>query len=187
MSKGCRLLVIGGSAGSLEVLLQVLPQLRRDLPFPVVVVMHRKNSPESTLEELLNSKTALDVKEAGDKEALHNGVVYIAPADYHLLVEKNGMLSLDASEKINYCRPAIDITFETAADSFGEKLVCLLLSGANADGAAGLRNAAAAGATVYVQDPASADVPYMPQAGLAAVKAARILSIAQLPAVINAL
>ena len=182
---GCRLLVMGGSAGSLEVLMQVLPQLRRDLPFPVVVIMHRKNTPESTLEELLNSKTALEVKEAGDKEQLQNGVIYIAPADYHVLVEKDGTLSLDASEKINYCRPAIDITFETAVDSFEKHLVCLLLSGANADGADGLRIAAKAGASIYIQDPAEADVSYMPQAGLTAVKNATVLTIAQMPGVIN--
>ncbi|MCW3073147.1 MAG: chemotaxis protein CheB [Flaviaesturariibacter sp.] len=184
---GCKLLVIGGSAGSLEVLLQVFPHLRKDLAFPIVVIMHRKAAAESTLEDLLNSKTQLKVKEADDKETIRPGVIYIAPADYHVLIEKDGTLSLDASEKINYCRPAIDITFETAADSLGPALTCLLLSGANADGANGLRSAASLGARILIQDPTTSDVSYMPQAGLAAVKSATVLAIKEISGTINSL
>jgi two-component system chemotaxis response regulator CheB len=115
----CRLLIIGGSAGSLEVLLQVLPRLRTDLPFPVVIVMHRRSGPESTLEDLLATRTGLKVREAGDKMRLQPGFIYIAPGDYHLLIERNGSLSLDVSEKLHYCRPAIDATFDTGAEAFG--------------------------------------------------------------------
>ncbi|MDB5196857.1 MAG: chemotaxis protein CheB [Flaviaesturariibacter sp.] len=185
VTSACRLLVIGGSAGSLEVLLEVLPNLRANLPFPILIVMHRKSAVESTLEELLATRTRLKVKEAEDKEILCDGVIYVAPADYHLLVEKNGTLSLDYSEKIHYCRPAIDVTFETAADTVGNRLVCLLLSGANADGASGLRKAAAAGALPLIQDPASADMNYMPAAGLAAVRNAKIVAVEEMATLIN--
>lgn len=187
VSAGCRLLVVGGSAGSLEVLLEVLPHLRPTISFPIVIVMHRKSAVESTLEDLLGSRTKLKVKEAEDKEALRKGVIYIAPADYHLLVEKNGTLSLDYSEKIHYCRPAIDATFDTASDAIGSHLACLLLSGANADGAAGLKKAATAGAIVMVQEPASADMNYMPLAGLAAVKNAKVLDVSAIATAINSL
>ncbi|MDB5250876.1 MAG: chemotaxis protein CheB [Flaviaesturariibacter sp.] len=181
----CRLLVIGGSAGSLEVLLQVLPYLRADMPFPIVLVMHRRSAAESTLEELLASRTTLQVREAGDKDRLRPGFLYVAPGDYHLLVERNGRLSLDVSEKMHYCRPAIDATFDTAADAFGSSLACILLSGANADGADGLRKAHALGARVFVQDPATADVTAMPEAGLAAVPGATVLLPQSMAALIN--
>lgn len=160
--KPVRLLVIGGSAGSLEIIIQLLPKLPLRLPFAVILVVHRKNA-DSVLTELLGEKTDLPVKEAEEKDELKAGNIYIAPADYHLLVEKNGTLSLDYSEKLHYSRPSIDATFETAAEAYGDSLACLLLSGANADGTEGLRAVKQHGGLTIVQDPSEAAVAYMPQ------------------------
>ncbi|GAA4341620.1 chemotaxis protein CheB [Flaviaesturariibacter amylovorans] len=155
-------LVIGGSAGSLEVLLTLLPGLRKGLPFAIVIVMHR-NRAESQLAALLASRCALPVREAEDKDPLHAATILIAPAGYHLLLEANGTVSLDCSEKVNYSRPSIDVTFDTAADVFGTRAAGLLLSGANLDGVDGLARIHEAGGTVLAQEPATAQVSYMPQ------------------------
>src|SRR5689334_21565373 len=111
-----KILVIGGSAGSLEALLHFLPALKKDISFSIVVVLHRKNTAESMMTNLLQSRTKMPVREIEDKEKMLPAVIYVAPADYHVLVEKDDYFSLDVSEKINYSRPSIDVSFETAAD-----------------------------------------------------------------------
>lgn len=161
-----KLVVIGGSAGSLDVLLHVLPLLKANLAAAIIIVVHRKGSVQSQLTELLASKTSLRVKEAEEKEPIEDGVIYLAPADYHLLVENDRTLSLDYSEKINYSRPSIDITFECAAEVYGASVVAVLLSGANADGVEGLKAVVRHKGTAAVQDPETADVAYMPQQAL---------------------
>lgn len=175
ISTPCEALVIGGSAGSLEALLKILPNLKTTLAFPVVIVLHRKNTADSTLADLLSSKTNLLVKETEDKEPLIAGQIFVAPADYHLLFENRTLLALDDSEKVNYSRPSIDVTFESAADVFGPALTCLLLSGANADGSAGLIAVKERGGRVLIQDPGSADSPFMPLQAIAAVRPDAIL------------
>jgi len=157
------LLVIGGSAGSLSMTLKVIPLLQIEMNLAVIVIFHRKASEETILIDLFSERTVYLVKEAEEKEEILPGVIYLAPADYHLLIEKDFTLSLDTSEKINYSRPSIDITFESAADVYGDRLGCLLLSGANADGVDGLQRAKALGSTILVQDPTCVEVPYMPQ------------------------
>jgi len=158
---GCKVLIIGGSAGSLDVLLKILPHLK--IPsFAIVIVLHRKHTDDTTLEELIAVKTIIPVKEVEDKLALESGNIYIAPSDYHLLFEKNNLLSLDTSEKINYSRPSIDVAFESASDVYGKALVGILLSGANADGTDGLIAIKNAGGTIIVQKPETADMPFMP-------------------------
>ncbi|RYY87054.1 MAG: chemotaxis protein CheB [Chitinophagaceae bacterium] len=181
---GIRLLLIGGSAGSLEVLLLALPLLRSSLSFPILIVIHRKSS-ESILAELLAARTSLPVKEAEDKEPMQPGTIYIAPADYHTLVEANGTLSLDCSEKINWSRPSIDVTFETAADVYGKGLVGLLLSGANHDGVAGLARIQAAGGKVWVQDPDTAQIAYMPQGAVDQLRVDHLLTPEEMAGAIN--
>lgn len=162
----CELLLIGGSAGSLEVLLHVLPRLKTPLPFPVVIVVHRKYSEVSTLTTLLSSKTTLSVKEPEDKEEIVPGMVYLAPPDYHLLIEDSKVFSLDYSEKVNYSRPSIDVTFETAAEVYGRYAVAVLLSGANADGVEGLAAIKRNNGYVIVQSPETAQTSYMPEQAL---------------------
>ena len=161
-----KMLVIGGSAGSIEVILKVLPQLKKNFPFTIVIVLHRKNSADSSLSELFATRTEIPVKEIEDKEVIQKGVIYVAPADYHLLFEKNNLFALDSSEKINYSRPSIDVTFESAADVYGADLTCLLLSGANSDGMEGLKIVKKNGGQLGVQNPDTAESPFMPQHAL---------------------
>ncbi|GAB4093036.1 chemotaxis protein CheB [Flaviaesturariibacter terrae] len=179
-------MVIGGSAGSLEVLLLALPGLRRDLPFPVLIVIHRKSA-ESILAELLASRTELPVREVEDKEPLGAGTIYVAPPDYHTLVEQDGTLSLDCSEKVNWSRPSIDVTFETAAEVYGPGVAALLLSGANHDGVAGLQRVQEQGGIVWAQDPGSAQVGYMPQGAVDTLPLDGVLRPDEVAAAINAL
>lgn len=162
-SASCEALIIGGSAGSLDVLLEIFPALRKDIRFPIVLVVHRKPSNESLLTDLLKSRTTLAVGEAEEKEFLAPGKVFIAPADYHMLIEEDRSISLDYSEKINYSRPSIDVTFQSAAEVFKEKLVCILLSGSNSDGVEGLKCVNSFGGKVVIQNPDTAIMPYMPQ------------------------
>jgi two-component system, chemotaxis family, protein-glutamate methylesterase/glutaminase len=180
------LVIIGGSAGGLEVLLEVLPQLRTDLDYAVVLVMHRRGG-DSLLTGLLSDKTKLTVKEAEEKEAIRPGVIYIAPADYHLLIENDKTFSLDYSEKIHYSRPAIDASFETAAEAYGPLLAGVLLSGANADGAEGLLQIKQAGGLTIVQDPDEASVSYMPQQAIEKNAADKILTTWQVIGLLNKL
>ncbi len=133
------MLAIGGSAGSLEFIIRTLPLFWTSLGIAVIIVLHRKSNGDSTLTNLLATRTSLVVKEVEEKESILPGVIYIAPPDYHVLIEKDYTFSLDYSEKVNYSRPSIDITFESAADVYGQRLACLLLSGSNADGVAGMK------------------------------------------------
>jgi two-component system, chemotaxis family, protein-glutamate methylesterase/glutaminase len=178
------LLIIGGSAGSLEVILEVLPSLRHDLDYAILLVLHRRSG-DSLLTGLLSDKTRLEVKEAEEKEAIRPGVIYIAPADYHLLVEKDKTLSLDYSEKIHYSRPAIDASYETAAEAYGPLLIGVLLSGANADGAEGLLKIKQAGGLTIVQDPNEASVSYMPQQAIEKNAATKIVKTTQIIRLLN--
>lgn len=161
--QGFDLLVIGGSAGSLAVVLKLLPLLKESMHLAVILVFHRKPGEESTLLDVLASKTKYLIKEAEDKDELVPGTIFLAPADYHLLVEKDHTLTLDDSEKVNYSRPSIDVTFESASDVYGRSLICMLLSGANADGVQGLKSVKRTGGLVVVQDPAWAEVSFMPR------------------------
>jgi two-component system chemotaxis response regulator CheB len=163
MTSALKLLVIGGSAGSLDVLLQLLPQLQKGWPLAMIIVLHRKSDNDSVLPELLSAKTVLPVKDAEEKDMLLPGHIYVAPPDYHLLIEPDTSLTLDASEKVHYSRPSIDVTFMSAAEVFRDRLYCLLLSGANVDGAEGLQTVRELGGFTAVQDPAEAEVPFMPR------------------------
>lgn len=183
----CEALIIGGSAGSLDVLLKVLPDLSPLLPFPIIIVLHRKTGKESLLTDLLSSKTKLKVKELEEKEKMTAGTIYIAPPNYHLLIENNKTFSLDASEKVNFSRPSIDVTFESAAEVFGENLVCLLLSGANSDGSIGLQKVKQNGGIAIIQNPGSAIVPFMPEYAMDHVAIDEILEINEMANYINQL
>ncbi|MXV51807.1 chemotaxis protein CheB [Pedobacter sp. HMF7647] len=181
------LLLIGGSAGSLEVILQFLPFIQLGPDLAIVMVLHRKAGDDSPLVELLTFRTHTPVKEAEEKEPVNGGVIYVAPADYHLLVERNLTFSLDFSEKVNYSRPSIDLTFQTAAEAPFTKLTCLLLSGANEDGSAGVEAVKLAGGTFAVQDPSTAEVFFMPQKAINRVKPDFLLKPKDMSDFINSL
>lgn len=158
----CKVVIIGGSAGSLNALMQILPDLKPLNGFAIVIVLHRKSTDDQTLEELIALKATIPVKLVEDKVPIEPGFIYIAPSNYHLLFERNHALSLDISEKINYSRPSIDVSFESAAEIYGDALVGILLSGSNTDGTVGLKAIKAAGGTVIVQNPTVAEMPFMP-------------------------
>ncbi|MHA3788410.1 chemotaxis protein CheB [Flavobacterium hauense] len=166
VKQDCKVLIIGGSAGSLEVLMEMLPKLAFVPTFAIVLVLHRKSAEDSTLEELISYKTTIPVKDVEDKTPLLPGFIYIAPSDYHLLFEADNVLSLDTSEKINYSRPSIDVSFESAAEVYGAALAGILLSGANADGTEGLLAIKKAGGVIVVQVPETAQMPFMPMNAL---------------------
>ncbi|MDN3586615.1 chemotaxis protein CheB [Pedobacter aquatilis] len=180
-------LVIGGSAGSLDVLLEIFPLLDGNLSLPIILVTHRKSGSDSLLSDLLQSRTILKVHEIEEKQEILPGHVYIAPADYHLLIEQNHTFSLDYSEKINYSRPSIDVTFQSAAEVFKQKLVCILLSGSNADGVNGLKIVNNFGGLVVIQNPKTAIMPYMPQQALNDVKPSTVLHSYEMADFINSL
>ncbi|MBY8961615.1 chemotaxis protein CheB [Flavobacterium sp. D11R37] len=180
----CKLLIIGGSAGSLEVLIAVLPKL--EIPsFAIVLVLHRRSGEDGMLEDLIAIKTKIPVKELEDKVPMLPGNIYIAPADYHVLFEKNGLLSLDTSEKIHFSRPSIDVSFESAADVYGKEVTAILLSGANADGTNGIKAIQESGGITVIQKPESAEVPYMPEHALQEIKPDFILDSQELVSFIN--
>ncbi|HEY1193586.1 chemotaxis protein CheB [Flavobacterium sp.] len=160
--KDCKVVIIGGSAGSLQALLQILPFIENAVSFAIVIVVHRKNSDEQTLEDLIALKSKIKVKEVEDKVSLKPGFIYIAPSNYHLLFEKEETLSLDTSEKINYSRPSIDVAFESAAEIYGSHLIGILLSGSNSDGTVGMKAVKEAGGITVVQNPLSAEMSFMP-------------------------
>ncbi|GAB4024359.1 chemotaxis protein CheB [Spirosoma koreense] len=176
----CSLVVIGGSTGSIDVLMQVLPALPVPLSFSLVIVVHRKNTSDSALADLLALKTALPLKEIDDKDSIVPGTIYLAPADYHVLLEQDATFSLDDSEKVNYSRPSIDVTFESAAEVYGPTMVGILLSGANADGTNGLIAIKQAGGRTAVQNPETAMVAYMPQQAIQHAPIDWVLDVAEL-------
>lgn len=182
-----RAIVIGASAGGVQALLTILPALPADLPLPIMVVLHVPADRSNVLAPLFASKCALIVKEAEDKEPTQPGVVYFAPSDYHLLVEADGALALSSDEPVNYSRPSIDVLFESAADAYGAGLIGLVLTGANADGASGLKAVASAGGRALVEDPASAYARPMPEAALRACPAAQVMSLPRILEVLKGL
>lgn len=182
-----RAVVIGASAGGVQALLALLPSLPADFNLPILVVLHVPADRSNVLAPLFASKCALAVKEAEDKEPVEPGVIYFAPSDYHLLVEADGSLALSSDEPVNYSRPSIDVLFESAADAYGPDLVGLVLTGANEDGAAGLKAVAAAGGLTFVEDPASAHARTMPEAALRACPVAQVMSLARILEVLKGL
>jgi two-component system, chemotaxis family, protein-glutamate methylesterase/glutaminase len=161
-----RLIVIGGSAGSLVAVFKILADLRADFSTPVLFVVHRMHSSDSGLEELLTVKTSLTVSEVEEKDSIEPGHLYVCPPDYHVLIEADESFSLDFSEKVNFSRPSIDVVFRSAAEVFGQRLIAVLLSGANTDGAMGMLQVLEKGGITIIQEPPDAQVSYMPEQAL---------------------
>ena len=178
---------IGASAGAVQALLRILPALPADYPVPVFIVVHVPPDRDNALVALLQSKCKIRVKEAEDKEAAAAGTVYFAPSDYHLLVEGDGSLALSSDEPVNHSRPSVDVLLESAADAYGEGLIGVVLTGANDDGAAGLRAVVDAGGLAVVQEPAGAYAPTMPAAALKAAAAAKAMPLDRVTAYLASL
>jgi two-component system chemotaxis response regulator CheB len=168
MSRRFDLIVIGGSAGAIDVLARVLGRLTRRFSPAVAIVIHLPATGPNVLHEILMGPASPPMKQAEDKEPIEAGTIYFAPPDYHLLVEAGRTFALSQDERVHFSRPAIDVLFESAAEAYGERLMAVVLSGANADGAAGLRAVALAGGMTVVQALDSADITAMPAAALEA-------------------
>jgi len=173
-------IVIGGSAGGMKALAALLPYFPKDYPLAVIVVLHLHPQQDRYFLEHFNKLCLLNVKEADEKESIQRGYVYFAPPNYHLLIENDKTFSLSTDEKVNYCRPSIDVLFESAASAYGPRLAAMLLTGANNDGAEGLQQIKEKGGLVIVQDPQSAESPYMPEAALQLVKPDFVLELAEI-------
>lgn len=187
MNRKYELIVIGGSAGSLQVILKLFRKINAVLPAAYLLVLHRNNNFDSSLEALLSFKVKLTVKEIEEKEKIEPGNIYVCPADYHVLVENDHSFSFEYSEKVNYSRPSIDVVFKSAADVYKDKMICILLSGANADGAEGIRYAQQKGALTIIQNPEEAEVAYMPEKALELMTPDYILKSTEMDGFINSL
>ena len=171
------IIVIGASWGGLAALSQIVEGLPFDFEVPIAVVQHRSRHGDQLLASLLQDKTSLRVVEVEDKEALLPRGVYIAPANYHMLVER-GHLSLTTDPLERFSRPSIDVTFLSAADTYLHSSIGVILTGANDDGARGLRHIVDRGGRAVVQDPATAESPVMPQAARSMVPEADVVPLA---------
>lgn len=186
--KAYELIVIGGSSGSVSAVINLIPNLSPHFKIPIILVLHRgASSKEGFISEILQHKSNLRIKEAEEKEIIAPGTVYIAPADYHLLLEKDRTFSLDASEKVLFSRPSIDVTLESAAEKYGKRLVGILLTGANHDGAKGISEIARQGGFTIAQNPETAEIPTMPLAAIKTGKVNQVLTLEEMIDFLNAL
>jgi two-component system chemotaxis response regulator CheB len=172
-----RLIVIGGSAGATGALTKLLPVFPAAYPLPIVVVQHLHPLQDRSFIEHFAGQCNLTVKEAGDKGVIKAGHIYFAPPNYHLLIEEDKSFSLSIDEKVNYTRPSIDVLFASAADAYGSRLIGVILTGANHDGAQGLRLIKSRGGLTIVQDPSTAESAYMPRAALEVTAVDYMLSL----------
>ncbi|MDB5127154.1 chemotaxis protein CheB [Mucilaginibacter sp.] len=164
--KESRILLLGGSAGSFKILFRLVKSLPVNLNKTVIIVIHRKKNFFSEIERLFGENSRMLLREISDKEPIVNNTIYIAPANYHSLVENEGYFSLDVSEPVWYSKPSIDVTFESVADVYKEKVTAILLSGANQDGATGLLKLRQEGALTIAQHPEDAEMAEMPQSAI---------------------
>lgn len=175
-SLGYALVVVGTSWGGLDALRELIAGFSPEFDIPVAIVQHRHRDSGAVFARILQEHTRLRVCEAEDKQPVEAGCVYVAPANYHLLVER-GHLSLSTEAPVRYSRPSIDVTMTSAAVAYTHRAVGVILTGSNADGAGGLRRIADYGGMAVIQDPASAEVQEMPEAALEAVPTARVFTL----------
>lgn len=176
--------VIGTSAGGLFALSTILTALPADFSLPVMVVQHRSREERTLLEEVLTQKCQIKIRQAEEKEKIEGGAVYFAPPDYHLLIEGNRTFSLSCEERVNYSRPSIDVLFETAAMVYQKKLLGVILTGANHDGAAGMALIKKYGGLTIAQSPATAQFPTMPEAAIATGAIQQVLALHEITALL---
>lgn len=173
---GYDIVVVGTSWGGLAALRTLVAGLPEDFGMAVTLVQHRHKDSDHLLRQLLQERSALDVYEVEDKMPLEHGRIYVAPPDYHTLVEP-GHFSLSTEAPVRYSRPSIDVTFLSAADSYGHRTVGLVLTGANADGSEGLRRISDRGGMAIIQDPSTAESALMPTAAVRAVPRAKVMPL----------
>jgi two-component system chemotaxis response regulator CheB len=169
-------IVIGVSSGGLRVLKALLTTLPEDFYFPIIIVQHIGANSENVWVEQLNSISKINIKEADEKESIKSGNVYIAPANYHLLIESGFTFSLSIDPKVNFARPSIDVLFESAAEAYKDTLIGIILTGSNNDGSKGMQRISEYGGMTIVQDPQTAESPSMPTSVLSRISPNFILT-----------
>jgi two-component system chemotaxis response regulator CheB len=182
MNKNSRLsqveaIVIGASAGGIVALLEIFPHLPADFHIPIIFVLHLPASVPSLLADVFEKKIKLKIKEADEKEPIFPGTIYYAPAGYHLLIEADKTFSLSTEDPVCFSRPSIDVLFESAASSYKNKLVGILLTGANTDGSLGLKRIKELGGLTIIQDPNEAAISLMPESARPYVRPENILTL----------
>jgi len=170
-------IVIGVSAGGLEALKQILPDLPANFPVPIIVVQHRHPYSDDSLERAMDDICKIRVQQINDKTAINKGVAYFAPPNYHVMIEEDMTFSLTLDPPVNYSRPSIDVLFESASEIFGKQLIGIILTGANKDGSLGVSIIKKRGGVVIVQEPETASVDAMPLAAIASTKVDYILTL----------
>ncbi|MBS4056612.1 MAG: chemotaxis protein CheB [Bacteroidetes bacterium] len=180
-------IVIGSSAGGLHALKTIITGLDASFNIPVMIVQHMSPQSDNFMSRYLNQLSHLQIKEADEKEPIRQKHVYIAPPNFHLLIEEDKTLSLTVDEKVNYARPSIDVLFESAAYAYGKNLIGIVLTGANSDGSAGLKKIQEAGGLAIIQQPQTAEVSIMPQSAFDACPQAIVLSLEEIASFLNRL
>ncbi|MFV8379220.1 chemotaxis protein CheB [Flavobacterium sp. LB3R33] len=173
-------IVIGVSSGGMNALKIISSALPVDFNIPIIIVQHLSAHSDSFWIKLLNEKSHLFVKEADEKEKIKKGTIYIAPPNYHLLIEKNKTFSLTIDERVNFARPSIDVLFESAAEAYRNKLIGIVLTGSNSDGTKGIKRIKDCGGLAIIQDPTTADSEYMPRSAIAAIVPDYIISLEEI-------
>jgi len=186
-SKRYKAVVIGSSAGGLNALKTLFRGLDHRFRLPVIIVQHISPNSENYLIQILNELKKIKVKEADEKEKPVKGTAYIAPPNYHLLIEPDQTFTLTVDERVNYARPSIDVLFETAAEAYQDTLIGIILTGANNDGSSGLKRIKEFGGFTIVQDPDTAEVDSMPRAAILTTSVDKIMSIEEISAFLNTL
>jgi two-component system chemotaxis response regulator CheB len=174
------LIAIGCSLGGMHAMQTILQGLPKEFCLPVIVAQHRHKRSNEGLPAFLRRFTHLDVVDADDKQRIKPGTIYLAPADYHLLVDRGGEINLSVDEAVRYSRPSIDVLFESAADAYAKSLIAIILTGANEDGTRGAARVKKRGGTVVAQDPKTAEAPVMPQSAIDAGVVDQILPLDQI-------
>ncbi len=170
-------IVIGSSAGGIDALVKIIPKLPREFPVPVIIAQHISPISDNYIAEFLNNKSNIKVQEAEEKTKAEPGNAYIAPPNYHLLMERDKTFSLTTTERVNFARPSIDVLFKTAAEAYGKDLIGVILTGGNHDGASGMHYIQQLKGTTIVQEPSTAEVDIMPQSILNIIAPTKILPL----------
>ena len=173
-------IIIGGSWGGMEAVIKIVKDLPVLFPLPIIIVVHRQKNVESSLCEVIKKNTKLSVKEITDKDGLKSGTIYLVPANYHVFIEKDKTFSLDVSENVMFSRPSIDVVFESAGLIYKNKLIAILLTGANTDGSEGLKTISKLGGLTIVQDPKEAVSKTMPLTAIEKVKVDFVLTLGEI-------
>ena len=187
LNNSYKAVAIGGSAGSFQGIVKILGQLPPNFPLPIIMTLHRLKHVRNGFVEALSLKSVTQVVEPYDKEPIKKGRVYLAPSNYHLSVELGNYFALSTEEMVNNSRPAIDITLGTAAYVYRDKLIGILLSGANRDGGLGMKYIKDKGGVTIVQEPGECMIDAMPRAAMSLTPVDHVMKVDQIVNFLNEL